>query len=103
MKSLMAYLGERTGSGFICRNRVREALRRRPFLIVSAPLGAGILLADSLPGSALLWPALGALPILFLFRRRVAAWALIGLAAGVARGDTSEWRPDDDVRNVDRD
>ncbi len=80
-----------------------EALRRRPFLVVAAPVAAGIALSDSLPGSALLWPPLAVIPIVaILCRRHPLAWALIGLAAGVARGEWNQSRPESDVRRLDR-
>ena len=80
-----------------------EALRRRPFLVVAAPLAAGIALSEAIPGSSLFWPSLIAVPIVvILFGRRPLAWAVIGLAAGTARGEWSQVRPPTDVRFLER-
>ena len=81
-----------------------EALRRRPFLVVAAPLAVGIALSDALPGPAVLWPCLAAIPIAaILGHRRPLAWALIGFAAGMARNEWSQFSPPTDVRFLDRD
>src|SRR5688572_27072160 len=87
---------------------VAEGLRRRPFLVVAAPVAAGIALSEALPAGALLWPSLATLPLLgYLAARRprfrLLCWALIGLAAGAGREEWSRHRPPTDVRHLDRD
>ena len=79
-----------------------EALRRRPFLAVAAPLAAGV----ALPPAGLLEISLAALPLLALAswrwpRIRLACWILIGLSAGIARAEWSRLRPSTDVRRLD--
>lgn len=83
-----------------------EELLRRPFLIVAAPALVGVVIAESLPHLA--WraeagAAIAGLTLLF-FRRRlglgIAAWALLGLAAGLARAEWSRLLPDLDVSRL---
>ncbi|HEY3227062.1 MAG TPA: DUF4131 domain-containing protein, partial [Planctomycetota bacterium] len=90
--------------------RAVEEVRRRPFLIVAAPAAAGIVVADALsnPIPAFFAAAACALLACLLLRnssgpRLVFGWALIGLAAGLARGEWSEYRPRHDIVHLDRD
>jgi len=89
--------------------RAVEELRRRPFLIVAAPAAAGIVAADALPHPATSCLVAAGCVVLacLLFRspsapRLVLGWTLIGLAAGLARGEWSEYRPRNDIVHLDQ-
>src|SRR5258705_1252796 len=103
---------KRTPAQLICQNSMRavEEVRRRPFLIVAAPAAAGIVVADAIsnPASVFLSATGCALLACLLLRaasgpRLVLGWALVGLAAGLARGEWSQYRPRNDIVHLDGD
>jgi competence protein ComEC len=67
----------------------------------------GIAASDAIRGSALFWPALAALPLCLVAARwngaRVAAIAVAGLAAGVARAEWNQAKPTTDVSQFSAD